>query len=277
MDLTELMAADKDTFSTVPLSLHVDEEVIMDDENFDQSSFLSLLKKSKSGPSTACPSPEDFLKAFDCDAEDIYVVTITAKLSGTYNSACVARDLYHEQHGDAKNIAIINSASGCAGETRLGLFIKDLCEQGLPFKEIERAANEKAEKLQTFFVLQDMETLRKTGRLSGTAARFATLLNIKPILYADRGEIKKFDTARSIEKALRRMCECCIEKAREQLPIDGIKNELKAAIVHCNCPERAEAVKTCLEKLADFKEISIASARGVSTIYASDGGIVIAI
>ena len=273
MDLTGSMAEDTDTFSTVPLVLHVDDHVIRDDADFDQASFLKLIEQSKEGPSTACPSPEDFMKAFDCDARDIYVVTITAKLSGTYNSACVARDMFLEQHGPVKNIAVINSASGCAGETRMGLFIHDLCLKGLPFEEIKEAAQKKAKELQTFFVLQSMETLRKTGRLSGTAARFATLLNIKPILFADNGEIKKFDTARSIEKALRRMCECCVEKARKIDPAGS----LKAVIVHCNCPERAESVKTYLSRLADFKDISIASARGVSTIYASDGGIVIAI
>ena len=273
MDLTEEMISDKEVFSTVPLTLQVDDVSIRDDESFDQASFLQLIKGSRSGPRTACPAPHDFLEAFEAaDAEDIYVVTLTAKLSGTYNAACVARDMYHEQHGHRKNIGVINTLSGCAGETRIGMFVKELCEKGLSFQDIMKAAEKKVSELQTFFVLQDMETLRKTGRLSGTAARFATLLNIKPILFADGGEIKKFDTARSMEKALRRMCDVCVEKARA-----FSEGPLSAAIVHCNCPERADAVRAYLQKLADFKDISIASARGVSTIYASDGGIVIAI
>ncbi len=272
MDLTEDMLNDRETFSTVPLTLQVDDASIRDDESFDQASFLRLIKSSSSGPRTACPAPHDFLEAFDAEADDIYVVTLTAKLSGTYNAACVARDMYYEQHGHRKNIGVINTNSGCAGETRMGMFVKELCEKGLPFQDIMKAAEKKVSELQTFFVLQDMETLRKTGRLSGTAARFATLLNIKPILFADGGEIKKFDTARSVEKALRRMCDVCVEKAKA-----FSEGPLSAAIVHCNCPERAEAVKAYLHKLADFRDISIAQARGVSTIYASDGGIVIAI
>ena len=272
MDLTELMAEDKEAFSTVPLTLELDGLSIKDDENFDQASFLELMKKSSKGPATACPSPGDFLKAYECDADDIYVVTITAKLSGTYNAACIARDMYFEHHGHDKNIAVINSKSGCAGETRMGLYIKDLCDKGLSFKEIEEKAVKKADDLKTFFVLQNMETLRKTGRLSGTAARFATLLNIKPILFADNGEIKKFDTARSIERSLKKMCDICVEQAKAVA--DG---PLRAAIVHCNCPERAESVKAYLSGLAEFVSIDIAQARGVSTIYASDGGIVLAI
>lgn len=272
MDLTPSMERDKETFSTVPLTLEVDDLHIKDDETFDQASFLELIAKSKKGPCTACPSPNDFLKAYECDADDVYVVTITGKLSGTYNAACIARDMYYEQHGHDKNIAVINSLSGCAGETRMGLYLKDLCEKKLFFKEIAELAEQKAADLKTFFVLQNMETLRKTGRLSGTAARFATLLNIKPILFADKGEIKKFDTARSIEKALKKMCDICVDQAKAVA-----KGPMRAAIVHCNCPERAESVKSYLSGIADFTSIDIAAARGVSTIYASDGGIVVAI
>ena len=133
------------------------------------------------------------------------------------------------------------------------------------------------------FLKQLLETPSPTGyevpvadvvreRLSGTAARFASLLNIKPILFADNGEIKKFDTARSVEKALKKMCDICVEQARAVA--DG---PLHAAIVHCNCPERAEAVKAYLIGLPDIADVVIAPSRGVSTIYAADGGIVLAI
>ena len=272
MDLTEAMAAKDAPFGTVPLKLQVDDTILLDDDSFDQHAFLELMAHSRKGACTACPSPHDFMEAYDCDADDIYVVTLTSRLSGTYNAACVARDMYLEQHGHKKNIAVIDSKSGCAGETRMGLYIKELCDKGLPFDEIYRKAMKKADDMKTFFVLHNLETLRKTGRLSGTAARFASLLNIKPILFADNGEIKKFDTARSVEKALKKMCDICVEQARAVA--DG---PLHAAIVHCNCPERAEAVKAYLTGLPDIADVVIAPSRGVSTIYAADGGIVLAI
>ena len=276
MDLTQHMLEDKEHFSTVPLILQLGDKHYLDDENFDQKSFLKLISECAECPRTACPSPEEYCKTYECDANDVYVVCITEKLSGSYNAARIAKTIYEEKHGDdSKNIAIFNTLSGTAGMTCIGLFIEDLCKKGLPFNEIVKLTEEHIEKLQTFFVLGNLEFLRKNGRLSGTAALFATALNIKPVLFAHEGEIKKFDTARGQNKALKKMCGAAVKRAIEAN--NGSASLKRAVIVHCNCPDRAQLVETELRSLADFEEIVTADTRGVATIYAADGGVIVAI
>ena len=300
MDLTAAMEQDSAHFRTIPLRLEVGGTTITDDKRFQQADFLRRVKASPDCPKTACPSPEDFLHAFEEGPENLFVITLSEHLSGTFNAACIAKTLFEEKYGTgSKNIAVIGSDSGCAGETRLGLLCFDLCQSGVSFAETQERLRAYVPKLQTFFVLEDLSTLRKNGRLSGTAAFFATALNIKPVLYAVGGEIRKFDQARGVERALRRMCAAAVEHAKKAgtlhgsfhgsfhdpkhdlLPADRIKNRtalpLRAVIAHCNAPDRAAFVREELLRLAPFDEIDIAPTHGVSTVYASDGGIVVAI
>lgn len=306
MDETEKMQQDTAHFSTVPLQLIVGQKEFCDDNSFDQSAFLELIRTSPECPRTACPSPDAFCRAFEAStASCIFVVTLSDKLSGTYNAACLGQKLYEETHGEsAKKIAVINSFSGCAGETRIALLIRDLCESGKSFEEtVQLASDYAANHLQTYFVLQTLDTLRKNGRLSGPAALFAYVLNLKPVLFAEGGEIKKYDTARGINKALRTMCEAAVRAASDAKKKSSLLQTSlarpedassqisgksgadsaplpqldRAVLVHCNCPERAAAVRDMLKDCAVFAHIDIAPTRGVSTIYAADGGIVLAI
>ena len=116
LDLTDMMKKDP-RFQMIPLTLQVDDHMVIDDETFDQKAFLALVKASPNCPKTACPSPEAFKEAFECEAQDIYVITLSSHLSGTYNSAVVGKNLYEEEHGAGdKNILIIDSESASSGE-----------------------------------------------------------------------------------------------------------------------------------------------------------------
>lgn len=269
LDLTEELKKDPH-FQMIPLTLQVDDVQVIDDETFDQKRFLELVKASPNCPKTACPSPETFKEAFECDAEDIYVITLSSNLSGTYNSAVLAKELYEEEHGK-KNIAVIDSWSASSGELNIGLLIRDLCEEGVPFDEVvERVMQYLQHEMHTYFVLESLDALRKNGRLTGLQAFFATTLNIKPVMGADKGTIIKLDQARGINKALARMCELAVKEAKNP-------ETLRVVIAHCNNAARAELVKEELMKRAPFKEIVITETAGVATVYASDGGIVLAL
>lgn len=269
LDLTEELKKNPH-FQMIPLTLQVDDAQVIDDETFDQKKFLELVKASPNCPKTACPSPESFKEAYACDAEDIYVVTLSNQLSGTYNSAMLAKELYEEEYGP-KNIAVIDSWSASSGELNIGLYIRDLCESGLPFEQVaEKAEHYKEHTLKTFFVLESLDTLRKNGRLTGLQAFFATALNIKPVMGADKGIIIKLDQARGITKALHQMCAVAVKNIANP-------GERRVIIAHCNNPSRAELVKQEICKLAAFKEVLITETAGVSTVYASDGGIVLAL
>jgi DegV family protein with EDD domain len=112
-------------FSTVSLELEVDGYRIRDDESFNQLDFLRRVKESLKGPKSSCPSPEEYMNAYEGEAEHVYVVTLSGKLSGSYNSAVLGKNLYEEEHGDAKQIHVFNSKSASIGETIIGMKVQE--------------------------------------------------------------------------------------------------------------------------------------------------------
>ena len=270
LDLTADLKKDPH-FQIIPLTLQVEHTQVIDDETFDQKKFLELVRSSSECPQTACPSPERFKEAFECDAEQIFVITLSEHLSGTYNSAVLAKKLYEEEHGqDGKNIAVFSSDSASSGELNIALYIQSLCQASLPFEEIEEKTRSFIKNMRTYFVLESLDTLRKNGRLTGLQAFFATALNIKPVMGADSGVIVKLDQARGINKALTRMADIAIREA-------GETKDKVLIIAHCNNPERAEVVKNEMCRQASFKDVIITETAGVATVYASDGGIIVAL
>ncbi len=255
-------------FQTIPLTLQVGQTTVIDDESFNQKEFIQLMKNSQDCPKTACPSPERFKEAYTCPEENIFVICLSEHLSGSYNSAVLGKTLYEEEFGK-KNIYVLSSHSASAGELNLALYIRDLCEQGLSFAEIKKRATAYRDDMKTYFVLESLDNLRKNGRLSGLQAFFATTLNIKPIMAGDRGVIVKIDQARGISKALQRMCDHAVQSVADT-------KDRVLVIAHCNCPSRAMLVKDEMEKRGGFKEVIVTETAGVATVYANDGGIVIA-
>lgn len=268
-DLTEELKRNPH-FQTVPLTLQVGDVQVVDDETFDQKKFLELVKACPECPKSACPSPEAFKKAYECDADMIFVVTLSEHLSGTYGSAVLAKEMYEEEYGKDKKIFVVSSHSASAGQLNIALFLRDLCEKGEAFEEIVKQVMEYRSKMKTYFVLESLDTLRKNGRLTGLQAFFATALNIKPVMGSAEGTIIKLDQARGMGKALNRMCDIALKEA-------GDTSGLRLVIAHCNNRERAELAKKTLCQKAQFKEVVITDTAGVATVYANDGGIVIAL
>lgn len=258
-------------FCNVALELEVDGVRIVDDETFDQKDFLQRVRESRTSPKSSCPSPESYVEAYEGEAENVYVVTLSEKLSGSYNSAVLASQLYFEDHDQKKNIYVFNSRSASIGETLIGLKVQEYEEAGLAFDEIVSKVEDYIDSMNTFFVLETLETLRKAGRLSNLKAFVANTLNIKPVMGStDEGEIQQLDQARGMKKALAKMVESMIKNTK-----DCEKRIL--AISHCNCPDRAEYVKQQIEKIAKFKKILIVDTAGVSSMYANDGGVIMAV
>lgn len=255
-------------FKLVPLTLIVDNVSIIDDENFNQKDFLERVKAYPLSPKSACPSPEDYMQHFDFEG-DIYVVTLSSQLSGSHNSAELAKKLYLEDH-PGKNIEIIDSKSASVGQTLIAMKIMELIEAKHPFEAVVEKVNSFRDGLMTKFVLESLDTLRKNGRLSGLQAFIASALNIKPVMGATpEGSICKVDQARGIMKALVQMA--------KSIEADVIKpNEKILGIAHCNNRERAEFVKEEILKRIPFKDCFIVDTAGVSSLYANEGGIITA-
>ena len=268
LDLTKEMRKDP-CYSMIPLTLMVGERHFVDDETFDQKEFIKAVKEYPECPKSACPSPEMFKEAYCCEEENVFVITLSAALSGSYNSAVLAKSLYEEEHGK-KNILVLDSKSASSGQLNIALYIRELCDQGLEFDEICERAAAYRDRMNTYFVLESLDTLKKNGRLTGLQAFFATKLNIKPVMGADNGTIIKLDQARGIQKALQRMAEIAVKEA-------GTTKDKRLVIAHCNAPERAQFMKEKLCSMAEFKDVVITDTCGVSTVYASDGGVILAL
>ena len=257
-------------FETVPLTLMVGAEQIIDDETFNQKEFLKKVADCPECPKSACPSPERYMKAYDCEAEHIYAVTLSSELSGSYNSAVLGKNLYEEEYGE-KDIYVFNSRSASVGETLIGLKIAECEKKGLSFKEVIDTVEAYIEEQHTYFLLETLDILKKNGRLKGLKAVVATALNIKPVMGSTPdGNIQQLANTRGMKKGLVRMV--------EQIVAD-LKNpeEKILAISHCNCRERAETVKNMLLEKAGFKDIIIVDTAGISSMYAADGGVIVVV
>lgn len=256
------------SITLVPLSIHIDETTIVDDETFDQQEFLRKMDKSSNAPKSSCPSPEAYMSAFG-EEGDVYVVTLSASLSGSYNSAELAKKLYQEERGK-RNIAVFNSCSASVAQTIIVKKIKEYVAEGKPFDKVVEMVNKYIGEMNTKFVLESLETLRKNGRLSNLKSVIASVLSIKPVMGATKeGTICKIDQARGITKALRVMADTVVKDV-----VDPANRIL--GIAHCNNYQRALYVKDEIIKRVGFKEIFITDTAGISSLYANEGGIIIA-
>ena len=265
-DLTE-EDLKKGCYTLVPLTLLVDGEEIIDDETFDQADFLAKVAASKESVKSACPAPESYMEAYS-KADDIYVVTLSAELSGSYNSAVLGKNLYEEENG-IKNIHVVNSRGAATTQVLIARKLNEYASQGMPFEEVVDKIEEYTTSLRTYFVLETLEVLRKNGRLSRLSATIAGALNIKPVMIGTRdGVIQKAAQARGMKKALAKMVEHMGSEGRDL-------TRRQFVISHCNCYERAVYVKELIKKHLHAEDIDIVDTKGVSSLYACDGGITV--
>lgn len=256
-------------FQIASLTIDIDGFKMVDDDTLNQKTLIQKMKASPNSPKTSCPSPEAYMEAYDCEAKDIYCVTLSGNLSGSYNSAVLGKNLYHEEKGE-KNIAIFDSCSASVGEVLIALKIFELAKTGISFEEVIQQVNKFRDEMDTMFVLESLENLRKNGRLSNIQATLANVLNIKPVMGATpEGQIIKIEQVRGMKKALTRMIDIVAQKGKAL-------EQKTLAIANCNCYQRAIEVKNEFQKKCKFKDIIIVNTAGISTVYASDGGIIIA-
>lgn len=255
---------------SIPLTLTVGGENIIDDATFDQKDFLKKVADCPECPKSACPSPERYMKAYECDAEHIYAVTLSAELSGSYNSAILGKNLFLEEQPE-KKVYVFNSKSASGGQSLIAMKIVECEEKGLSFEEVVSEVEKYIEEMNTFFVLENLETLRKNGRLSRAKALVASALKIKPVMGATpEGTICQLDQARGMNKAIVKMVDHIGEK--------GINiPEKTVAITHCNCPERAKMLEEAIREKLHPAKIVVMDTAGVSSMYANDGGVIVAV
>ena len=266
---TEEMRKDKRIISA-PLTMQLDEYSFVDDDTFDQADFLKKIAASPNCPKSACPSPDYYKEAFDQGTERAYAVTLSAELSGSYNSAMLARKLLLEEKPEMK-IHVFNSRSASIGQTLITRMIQECEEAGMEFEEVVETVEAYIDGQNTYFVLENLETLRKNGRLSNLKAFVASALKIKPVMKATpEGTIAQLDQARGINKALVKLVNYLVEDVENP-------EEKVLALSHCNCPDRAAMVRDAILERIKVKDVILVDSAGITTMYANDGGVVVVI
>lgn len=252
-------------FETVPLSISTDEKDYTDDENLNVHEVLDYLEDYHDRSYTACPSIDAWLKAFE-GADEIYCVTITSGLSGTYSGANVAREQYLEDHPDTK-IYVIDSLSTGPGMVLILEKLAELKSQGKTFEDVCTAIERYRKRLKLYFSLSSLHNLAQNGRVSKLIASAIGFMNIKILGTASKeGTIEQVGKCRGNNRM--------IDKIIEQLKASGFTKG-KIRICHVECLEFANAVAEKIRSIFSYTDIKIVPARGLCSYYAERGGIIL--
>lgn len=243
----------------------------VDAPGIDTRQLIADMKASKEAAASACPAPEDFARYMRAHDECV-VITLSSKLSGSYNSARIAMEMVREEFPE-KRIYVFDSKSASAGELRIALYIRELIDAGKSFDTVVLMTERFISEMRTLFVLEDLDNLVKNGRLSKVSGILASVLSLCPILGDDgKGDIKMISKARGNRMALNKLVELLREYTASAAP-----KSIQLVLTYCNCPGRAEGLrKSILEHCAAIRDIVMAPTGGLSTMYANDGGIIVA-
>ena len=250
-------------FISVPLKIQVANHVFIDDANLDIDQMMETMYATSEASKSACPSPDDYLKAFE-GAKHIFVVTITGTLSGSQNSAQLAKNLYLEDHPEA-HIHVIDSLSAGGEVDLLVEKLNELIDQGLSFDEVVKAITDYQTKTKLLFVLAKVDNLVKNGRLSKLIGAVVGLLNIRMVGEASAtGTLELLQKARGPKKSL--------QAAFEELLKGGYAGGRIVMAHRSNekfCQQLSELVREKYPQAA----ISIVPTSGLCSFYAEDGGL----
>lgn len=254
----------------IPLTLSIGEYSISDDENFNQDDFISRVDEAGIIPKTACPAPDAFKKAMECDEDDIYVITITDKLSGTYNSALQGKMLYEEE-GEKKNIHIFNSLATSGLESLIAEKIYELASSEKSFDEVVSETEDFiVNHTALYFCLESLDVLNSNGRLYAMAASILKKIKLKLICErTTEGSVKLAGQEFNTNRALIKMANIIAADMK-----DKDASDKKIILSHVCCEDKAKLVAQKLENVG-FKEIEIVKASGLNSVYAAKGGLIV--
>lgn len=261
----DIVALEKVPFGLAPLKIIAGEKEFVDDEKLDVAEMVTWFDSYKSRSQTSCPNPGDWLESFG-DAQEVFCVAITSGLSGSYNAACVAKEMYEAAHPD-RQVFVIDSLS--AGP-ELRLLIEKLQEHilaDLPFEEICQRMKTYQETTGLVFMLESLKNFAANGRVSPAVAKIAGVLGIRIVGKAsDHGTLEPTNKCRGQQKAL--------EALVENMAASGLQKG-KVRIAHCQNEGAAQAFKERLLARCPQVDVQIHTLRGLCSYYAEKGGLLI--
>lgn len=261
----EAVSYGNQTIESAPLMIYTDEVSYIDDEDMDVHNMLDTLADYKGRSYTACPGTESWLKAFE-GGDVIYVVAMTSGLSGTYNSAMVAKDIYLQEHPDAK-IEVFDTLS-TGPESKLVMEkVIELDKSGCTFDEVCSKIKEYMEKTRLFFALGSLHNMGQNGRVNKVLVSAIGLLGISIIATAsEEGKVKPIAKARGEKRVIKHMM--------EEILGAGYKGG-KIRISHVENESLANKVADGIRDHYKDADIEIYPAGGLCSYYAERGGILV--
>ena len=252
-------------FAVAPLKIITNEREFVDDDALDVGEMVAWFDAYKGKSKTSCPNSSDWLEAFD-GADEVFCVTITSGLSGSYNAACVAKQMY-ESENEGKQVYVIDSLS--AGP-ELVLIIEKLEEyivMDLPFHEICRKIEGYKQKTGLTFMLESLKNFAANGRVSPAVAKITGVLGIRIVGKAsEQGTLEPTNKCRGREKSLTAIL--------NHLKDNGLKKG-KVVIAHCMNEETAQKLKEMILSQLEQVKVRIQKCRGLCSYYAEKGGLLV--
>ncbi len=251
-------------FAIASLKISTAEREFVDDSNLNTNEMVEYLHNYKGKSGSSCPNPDNWLSAFG-DAEYIFCVTMTSKLSGTYNSAMLAKRQYEERHPD-RSVYVIDSLSTGPEMALIISKLEELIVEGKVYDEIVDGINEYLTRTGLLFMLESLRNLANNGRVSHITARFAGMLGIRLVGKATEGELEPLDKCRGEKKALGVIVEYLKEYGVEKGRIN---------IAHCGNEKNAYELKRLINEALPLADVNIRICGGLCSFYAEKGGMLI--
>ena len=261
-DVLEIEGVD---FASAALKMVTEEREFVDDANLNVAEMADYFSRYKSRSHTACPSAGDFLDAFG-DAEDVFCITITSGLSGSYNAACAAKEIYESEH-PGRRVLVIDSRSA-GPELRLTIErLEEYIQAGESFEEISEKIGEYTKQTGLLFMLKSMKNLANNGRVSKITAKIAGVVGIHVVGKAsEQGTLEPMDKCRGEARAL--------EAIVSHLKSFGVSRG-RVRIAHCFNESAAQELKALIKKCMAEAEVKIHACRGLCSFYAEVGGLLV--
>lgn len=252
-------------FDAAPLKIITAEREFVDDRNLDLDEMIGFFKSYKGRSQSSCPNPEDWLTTFG-DAEDVFCVAITSGLSGSYNAACIAKEMYETEH-PGRRVFVIDSLSAGPELTLIVEKLEEMIAEGKSYEEICSYIPEYQKKTGLLFMLESLNNFAANGRVSPAVAKIAGVLGIRIVGKAsDVGTLEPTDKCRGEEKSLKTIL--------KHLKESGLKTG-KVILAHCLNEPAANALKNMIETDLPGVAVKIGINLGLCSFYAEKGGLLV--
>jgi DegV family protein with EDD domain len=249
--------------SVVPLTVHFGQKEFKDRFELSNEEFYSMLKNSSHHPRTSQPSPMAFQELFEeltSDGSSVLAITLSSSLSGTYQSALLAREALPD-----RSIKVLDSKLASAGYGMIAVLTAEMAEKGEDLESLVTWAESAAKNTFVVFSVDTLDYLAKNGRIGRAQHLLGSLLNMKPILTLDKeGSVSALDRVRGKGKVIPRMVELALDKL-------GNGTSIYAAIAHAEAPDQAELLKTHLNASFDVKRCFVTDIGSVVGTHTGPG------